>query len=134
MKYAKIDQKGIAHLLAPIAFMAVFALIGGVVILRGHAATQYVGLLGVVEVNGTTTVGNAKVILKRPDGSYSYDYTNAYGQYGFTYLTVGKTYTVRAQKTINNRLYCGGPTTFVASWHSNGEDYENFTHIDPSKC
>lgn len=38
MKLPKFNQKGITHILAPVLFIAIFAVVGGFVLLKSHAA------------------------------------------------------------------------------------------------
>ncbi|HET6864077.1 MAG TPA: hypothetical protein VFH37_02680 [Candidatus Saccharimonadales bacterium] len=115
MKLPKLNQKGITHILAPIAFIGVFSAIGGAVMLRSHAAAtmEYIG--GQVRLNSSTgsLVQNATVTLRPYGGNTTqYTYTNnpsAPGFYEFpNKIIVGDTYVMSAYKVINNVRYCSG--------------------------
>lgn len=118
MKLPKFNQKGITHLLAPIAFVVVFAAIGGAAYLRTHALTYttasgvtYITINGVVNrspyahvpiVNNTTGAGGATV-------------SGSTAVYSFNSIVVGDTYTIQAYKNITTCIsYWSKPIQHVA--------------------
>ncbi|HET6863841.1 MAG TPA: hypothetical protein VFH37_01400 [Candidatus Saccharimonadales bacterium] len=40
IKYLKLNKKGITQILAPLAFVVIFAIVGSIVLLKSHAATS----------------------------------------------------------------------------------------------
>lgn len=110
MRLLKHNQKGITHLLAPIAFIVIFAAIGAAFLLRSHAAAAKEPLLGSVYLNGKPQRNAQVTLTQKYVNGYSRDYTNKVGAYGFYFVTIGKKYTVRASKGINGIRYCASKT------------------------
>lgn len=119
MKLLKLNQKGITHLLAPIAFVALFAVIGGVVVLRGHAASK--PLWGTVyrHRDDATGVKGAHVILRNITDKNSVAVinatTNSQGGYFLYPFIVSQTYRVKAYKTIDGVKHCSTMITFKST-------------------
>jgi hypothetical protein len=147
MKIPKINQQGIAHILAPLAFVVVFAAVGGYILTRSHAAATYEYVGGQVRKDSTTGAlqQNSTVTLRLKGGSTTYyTYTNnpsAPGYYEFpNKVKVGSTYIMSAYKVISvagrNVRYCSGheEVYMYAVGGTNPLRQKNFVIQDKSIC
>jgi hypothetical protein len=131
VKFPKINQQGIAHILAPLAFVVIFAGVGGYILTRSHAANLNHWLYGHVKLNGNV-VYNAQVKLSQKGViGASYGYTDKNGYYSFYPIAIGKTYIIHVSKGINGIRYCAS-RTFV-SYYSTSGDEQDFS-LSHSAC
>jgi hypothetical protein len=128
MKLLKFNQKGIAHIIIPIAFIVIFAAIGGYILTKSKAANLNHWLYGHVTISGKVQYNaQVKLSIKGVNGT-SFGYTDKNGYYSFYPLTVGKTYIVSGSKGISGVRYCA-TKTFVYYYSTSGDQVNlSLTH------
>lgn len=125
MKFLKLNQKGIAHILAPIAFIGVFAAIGGVYIYRSHAQTLTT-LWGHTYVNGVSRAGVKVTIANLNTSAKSATLSSGtLGRYTFNSIVQGYTYSLHATITIGCKQYSSGTPSVKGQSNGGSGSYKD---------
>jgi hypothetical protein len=121
----KFNQKGIAHIIAPLAFVAVFAAVGSFVLLKSHAQTTTY-LWGHTYVNGVSRSGTRVAIKNTNTGATGATLSSGtLGRYTFNSIVVGYTYSLHATITIGCTRYSSGYPTVTAQYNNGNGNYKD---------
>ena len=135
MKFLKLNQKGITHILAPIAFIGVFAAIGGVYIYTSHAQTPPTFLWGHTYVKGVDRAGVRITITNTHTGAKGATVSaGTLPSYRFNSIVVGYTYKLQASICINHTKYLSNNVSVPAKYNNGDGNYHDFYLTNTKSC
>lgn len=135
MKFPKeLNQKGIAHIIAPIAFIAIFAAVGSVVLLKSNAQTLTY-ITGHGYVKGVARDGVRVAITNTNTGAKGATLTSGtLARYTFNSVVVGYTYKLQATICIGSTEYLSNTIYITAKYNSGSGNYHDFYLTNTKSC